>query len=125
MSGIFSVLQSHVNWLSQRFAVSATNVANSDTPGFRALQISDFKMALENIDVGKLPPASPEDFTASEGQAESYEISHQFNSEVSHSGNDVMIEKEMATIGDTSRRLSFDTNIERMFHRMYISSLKG
>ena len=38
MSGIFSVLQSHVDWLGQRYAVSAANVANSDTPGFRAIK---------------------------------------------------------------------------------------
>ena len=58
-------------------------------------------------------------------EQESYEISYQKNNDVSHSGNDVVIEKEMAAIGDTSRRLSLDMSIERMFQRMFISSLKG
>ena len=125
MSGIFSVLESHVDWLSQRYAVSALNVANTDTPGFRALQISDFKSALQGAAVEKMATTSAGHLTASPGQSDSYQISHQSNNDASQNGNDVMIEKEMATIGDTSRRLNFDTSIERMFQRMYISSLKG
>lgn len=125
MSGIFSVLESHVDWLSQRYAVSALNVANTDTSGFHALRISDFKTALQGAAAEKLTTTSPGHLTASQGQSDSYQISYQGNNEVSQNGNDVIIEKEMATIGDTSRRLNFDTNIERMFQRMYISSLKG
>ena len=125
MSSIFSVLQSHVDWLGQRHALSAVNVANSDTPGFRALKISEFSLVMGNSDSAKLAQTSPGHLSASGTQAQDFEISNQDNSDVSHGGNDVMIEKEMATIGDTTRRMSFDINIERMFHRMYISSLKG
>ena len=125
MSGIFSVLQSHVDWLSQRHAVSALNVANSDTPGFRALKISDFNTAMESADPVALARTSSQHLSASGTQVQDSQISYQNNSDISHSGNDVKIEKEMATIGDTTRRLTFDANIERMFHRMYISSLKG
>ena len=125
MSGIFSVLQSHVDWLGQRYAVSAANVANSDTPGFRAMQIADFRNALENVNVDEMIRTSSNHLSALPTEQESYEISYQKNNDVSHSGNDVVIEKEMAAIGDTSRRLSLDMSIERMFQRMFISSLKG
>lgn len=125
MSGIFSVLQSHVEWLSQRHAISAVNVANSDTPSFRSQKIADFTTALGSSDSAKLVLTSPGHLSASGTQAQDFEISNQDNSDVSHAGNDVVIEKEMATIGDTTRRMNFDINIERMFHRMYISSLKG
>ena len=125
MSGIFSVLQSHVDWLSQRYAVSATNVANSDTPGFRAMQIADFKNTMENVNAGEMARTASNHLSASPTDADTYDVSYQKNSDVSHSGNDVALEKEMAMIGDTSRRLSFDTSVERMFHHMFISSLKG
>ena len=121
---IFSVLSNHMDWLSQRYSVAARNTANSDTPGYKAQQLSAFNdvlqaqsLSLTTTQVGHLAP-TPSD-------QPSYAISPQHNSDMKTSGNDVAIDKEMQEIGDTSRQFAADINLEKVFQRMFLSSLKG
>jgi len=122
---IFSVVSQHVDWLSQRYAVTAKNVANADTPGFKAQKIADFQNALGTF--GELPLAQAQGASLSAGDIadRAYSVIDQRNAEVKHSGNDVSIDKEMSEIGDTSRQFATDMNLEKTFQRMYLSSLKG
>jgi flagellar basal-body rod protein FlgB len=122
---IFSVLSSHLDWLSQRHAIAAANVANADTPGFKSKQIANFDLALSEANDAGMAQTSPGHMTADPAQASKYEVAFQNNAEASLSGNDVTLEKEMATIGDSSRMFAFDTALERTFQRMFISSVKG
>jgi flagellar basal-body rod protein FlgB len=122
---IFSVVSQHVDWLSQRYAVTARNVANIDTPGFKAQQIADFQKALDGLGAVQMASTQSSDVVPSDPVPNKYEVSPQTNTEVKSSGNDVSIDKEMEAIGDTSRQFAADLNLERMFQRMYISSLKG
>ena len=125
---IFSVLSRHVDWLGQRYQVAATNVAHSDSPGFRAKEISGFQSELDNLGGLDMARTSPMHMSVS-GDADdastTYETSFQNNTDVSHSGNDVVIEKEMSTLGDSSRMMAFDTGIEKMFQRLYLTSVKA
>ncbi|MBG1233199.1 hypothetical protein [Aestuariivirga litoralis] len=124
---IFSVLSRHVDWLGQRYQVAANNVAHSDSPGFRSKEISGFQSTLDSMGGMELTRTSAAHMSVSgdDSTMPTYETAFQNNTDVSHSGNDVVIEKEMSTIGDTSRMLAFDTGIERMFQRMYMSSVKA
>jgi flagellar basal-body rod protein FlgB len=122
---IFSVVAQHVDWLSQRYAVTARNVANIDTPGFKAQQIADFQKALGGLGAVQMAHTQTGHIATGDPTANNYDISAQRNGEVKSSGNDVSIDKEMEAIGDTSRQFAADLNLERMFQRMYISSLKG
>ena len=121
---IFAVVSNHINWLGQRQAITAANVANSDTPNFRAkeiqpfhLQIQDLQTSLQQTQVGHMQDQSI--------MATGYEIRDQHNSDSTHSGNDVVIEKEMLNVGETSRQFTFDTAIAKIFHRMMMSSVKS
>lgn len=122
---IFSVLSNHLDWLSQRHAVAATNVANADTPGYKAKQIGAFDLALSAANDTALVQTSPKHLAADADQPGQYEVSLQNNADASLSGNDVTLEKEMANIGDSSRMYAFDTALERTFQRMFISTVKG
>jgi flagellar basal-body rod protein FlgB len=125
---IFNVLSRHVDWLGQRYQVASNNVAHSDSPGYRASQISGFQNQLDSLGGLELARTSPMHLSVSGGTDDgspTYETSLQNNTDVSHSGNDVVIEKEMATLGDTSRMMAFDAGIERTFQRMYMSSVKA
>ncbi len=122
---IFSVVSRHVDYLGQRYSVAAENVAHSDSPGFRAKQIGDFQQALTDAGGLELAKTSSSHLNGSTDPSGDYEVSFQNNQDVSHSGNDVVLEKEMATIGDTSRQMSFDTGIARMFQHMYLMSVKS
>jgi flagellar basal-body rod protein FlgB len=122
---IFSVVSQHVDWLSQRYAVTARNVANIDTPGFKAQQIEGFKRTIDGIASLQMARTQPGHVTSSTAAENTYDVSSQKNAEIKVSGNDVSIDKEMQVIGDTSRQFAVDLNLEKLFQRMYISSLKG
>jgi flagellar basal-body rod protein FlgB len=122
---IFSVVSQHVDWLSQRYAVTARNVANIDTPGFKAQQIENFKGTFDNLASLQMVRTQPGHVTSSTGADSTYDVLSQKNAETKVSGNDVSIDKEMQAVGDTSRQFAADLNLERLFQRMYISSLRG
>lgn len=125
MVSIFSVVSQHVDWLSQRYAVTARNVANIDTPGFKAQQIESFKNTFDEMASIQMASTQPGHITTNSSAETTYDVSPQKNAEIKVSGNDVSIDKEMEAIGDTSRQFAADMNLERLFQRMYISSLKG
>jgi flagellar basal-body rod protein FlgB len=122
---IFSILSQHVDYLSQRYAVAAKNVANVDTPGFKAQKIAEFQQALSSVGGFQLASSTGQDLGASDANSKVYDISAQKNSEVKDSGNDVNMDKEMSEVGETSRLFAVDMNLERTFQRMFMASLKG
>jgi len=125
---IFNVLSRHVDYLSQRYQVASNNVAHSDSPGFRAKEIGAFQSELDNLGTLQMARTSPMHMSVSgdaDGSFQTYDTQLQNNTDVSHSGNDVVIEKEMATLGDTSRMMAFDTGIEKTFQRIYMQSVKA
>lgn len=123
---IFSVLSQHVDYLSQRYAVAAKNVANVDTPGFKAQKIAEFQQTLNSV--GGFQLASSSDgasMSSSDTGSVTYDISPRKNGEVKNSGNDVNMDQEMSEIGETSRQFAVDLNLEKTFQRMFLASLKG
>ncbi len=122
---IFSVLSQHVDWLSQRYAVAAKNVANVDTPGFKAQKISEFQKTMSSVGLLQMAHSQGNDVSSPDSIDQNYEVTAQKNSEVKTSGNDVSMDKEMAEVGETSRQFAVDMNLEKTFQRMYLASLKG
>ena len=122
---IFSILSQHVDYLSQRYAVAAKNVANIDTPGFKAQKIAEFQQTLSSVGGFQLASSTGQDISAGDSGNKIYDISPQKNPEVKDSGNDVNMDKEMAEVGETSRLFAVDMNLERTFQRMFMASLKG
>jgi flagellar basal-body rod protein FlgB len=122
---IFSAVSRHVDWLSQRISVAANNVANADTPGYQALKIGDFQQILYATATSNLKTTHVSHLQDLTQTVYQYEANPQRNIDVSHSGNDVSIEKEMQSVGETSRQMAFDVCLSKLFHRMYVSSLKG
>lgn len=122
---IFAILSQHVDYLSQRYNVAAKNVANIDTPGFKAQKIAEFQQTLNSVGGLQLARSQGSDFSANDADAPSYDITPQKNSEVKDSGNDVNMDKEMSEVGETSRQFAVDMNLEKTFQRMFLASLKG
>ena len=122
---IFSLLSQHVDYLSQRYAVAAKNVANVDTPGFKAQKIAEFQQTLSSVGSFQLASSTGQDLAAGQAGNAVYDVSAQKNFEVKDSGNDVNMDKEMAEVGETSRLFAVDMNLEKTFQRMFMASLKG
>ncbi len=121
---VFATTERHMSWLGSRQALASVNVANSDTPGFKAREISPFGEVLQTSSV-RLARSDPAHFDSSRGVPTRYESRMQNNEEANLSGNDVVLEKEMRTIGENARMFSFDLTLIKSFHRMLLASVKG
>lgn len=122
---VFDVLSRHVDWAGQRYAVAAANVANVDSPGYRAKEISAFELEMNDTAMRLMRTDSAHILPTAQAGIEDYEVTEQVTSDETHSGNNVIVENEMKTIGDSTRFVSSDTAIYKIFHRMTIAAAKG
>ncbi|WP_427024082.1 flagellar basal body rod protein FlgB [Aureimonas ureilytica] len=121
---LFGLSSTRADWLSQRQAVVAENVANANTPGYRAKDVSAFSTVLETTKLD-LAASSANHLVASAGREFGVDAARQTPWDVTHSGNSVSLEQEMLKAGEISRDYALDTSITKAFHRMYLSTLKG
>lgn len=121
---LFGLTSRRAEWLSQRQAVVAENVANASTPGYKAKDVSAFSEVLDRTEL-QMSGSSPLHLVASAGRPYGIEEGSQKSWDVTHSGNSVTLEQEMLKAGEISRDYTLDTSIAKAFHRMYLSTLKG
>lgn len=113
-------------WLAAREAAVAGNIANANTPGYRAKDVASFtdvlaktQLDLTSTNAAHLPISGADalnDASAAEDQSDV---------EVTETGNSVGVENQMIKAGDINREFSLTTNIVKTFHAMLMSSLKG
>lgn len=126
MSGIylFGLAARQADHLAQRQAIVAENVANSDTPGFKARDIASFSDVLETTGL-QMAGTDRMHMAASAGDVAGVESGRAKVWDVTHSGNTVSLEQEMLKAGEVSRDYALNTSISKAFHRMYLSTLRG
>ncbi|MGP9813379.1 flagellar basal body rod protein FlgB [Rhodopseudomonas sp. NSM] len=120
---LFDVASSQAHWLSLRQAAISSNVANANTPGFRAQDIEPFAKLLDNR-VVPVAVTSPMHITTGD-TVRAQGVRKQDSWEVVHSGNSVSLEQEMLKAGDINRDYSLNTAIVKSFHRMFMTSAKA
>ena len=120
---LFELASRHMTWLAERQAVTASNIANADTPGYRARSVQSFSSFLEGPNL-QLVATSPRHMSLPPGEARPVEITSGNSWASSHSGNNVSIESELMTASSSSRMMNMDTAALRSFHRMLMLSVK-
>jgi flagellar basal-body rod protein FlgB len=102
---LFSALKSKMSWLQARQTMLAENVANADTPGFRAHTIEAFSLPEPNRTGA---PAHVSPFRTSPmhlaGMTEStspWDSDDTETYEIKPSGNSVVLEEEMMRVAET------------------------
>ena len=117
-------LVSHNNdWLSVRQATIAENIANANTPGFKARDLEPFTSVISKTHLA---------MTATHGghMGQAMEVSRPSDVEksdswtVTHSGNSVSVEQELVKAGEVARDHSLNASIAKSFHRMYLAAVK-
>ncbi|MBB3951447.1 flagellar basal body rod protein FlgB [Aureimonas jatrophae] len=121
---LFGLSSRRAEWLTQRQNVVAENVANADTPGFKAKEISAFTTVLDRTSL-QMSGSSGAHLVASAGRDFGIDEQQQTPWDVTHSGNSVSLEQEMLKSGEIQRDYALDTSIAKAFHRMYLTALKG
>jgi flagellar basal-body rod protein FlgB len=120
---LFELASRHMTWLAQRQSVTAGNVANADTPGYRAQDIQPFESVLAST-APSLTVTQPGHlaFTASVAEPSDRKPGDTWGT--SHSGNSVSLESELMKAGESARLMSVDANLTRSFQRMLLTSIK-
>ena len=120
---LLDLAASHERWLSLRQASVSANVANANTPGYRARDIEPFNKILE-AKVVPVTVTSPLHITTG-SRVEAQAMRKEKSWETVHSGNSVSLEQEMLKAGDINRDYSLNTAIVKSFHRMFMTSMKA
>lgn len=120
---LFELASRHMTWLSERQAVTASNIANADTPGYRARSVQSFSSYLEGPTL-QLAATSPRHMNLPPGESRPVETTSGHSWASSHSGNNVSIESELMTASSSSRMMNMDAGALRSFHRMLMLSVK-
>lgn len=124
MAGVFleRLAFNRAQYLAQREAVVAENVANVDTPGFRARDLPSF---------GDVLAASSSNAAAGESGLWSAQSLREFVSPAAGSddsdtlsGNSVDIDRQMSALSEINKAYALTSNITRAFNQMFTAVAK-
>ena len=121
---LFELASKQAEWLATRQSVIAGNVANANTPGFKARDVEPFNKVLDGMPV-RLATTSPSHMQLAAAETDTRKTAKKDSWEVVHSGNSVSLEQEMIKGSDVSRDYSMNSAVVRSFHRMLLSSAKS
>jgi flagellar basal-body rod protein FlgB len=120
---VLQLASQSAQWLSARQSLIASNVANANTPGYRALDLQPFSAVLDSTQV-TMVTTNPAHMTPTQEEFASARVVESDSSDETLSGNSVNLEEEMIKLGDVNRAYSMGTNIKRAIHQMLMSALK-
>ena len=122
----FGMLSEKMKWLNQRQRVIAQNIANSDTPLYKAKDLKplDFKATLRN-ETSNLPLArTNHKHIASKQDPNSYKITEESSPyETSPNGNSVVLEEQIVNMNSVSHQHDLAAKITRKYLQMYNMAL--
>ena len=118
---LFELASSQARWLELRQSTIATNVANANTPGFKARDVEPFNKVLDAVPV-RLATTSPTHMQLSPAETDTRATAKKDSWDVVHSGNSVSLEQEMIKGSDVNRDYSMNSAIVRSFNRMVLTS---
>ena len=121
---LFEVASRQAEWLSVRQATIAGNIANANTPNFKARDVEPFSEAL-TITRLTMTGTRPGHMQSSGAEFRSAEIQESMSWETTHSGNSVSLEQEMMKAGEITRDFTLANSIVKSFHRMLLAAAKG
>jgi len=120
---LFQVASRQAEWLSVRQSTVSGNIANANTPGFRAMDVAPFNAVLDNTN---MPMATTNPLHFTDATTDQYVV----ESEVSEangaqlSGNSVELSSELMKEGMIKRDYDLNTAIVKSFHKMMLMSVR-
>lgn len=121
---LFELASQQAQWLSARHVAVATNIANANTPGYKATDVPPFEAVLDDS-TAVLNTTSPLHIGMDTLPAEPIPVRGGQVWEVSHSGNSVSLEQELLKSGEVVSAFSLNRAITKAFNQMLMASVKG
>ena len=117
---IYQLSMQNAGWLAARQAVISANVANANTPGYKALDVRPFS---EVVSQEALAATSSNAAHLTEASLSSpqFRLIGERTWETYHSGGNVNLEQEMMKASEVSADYRLNTSIVRSFQRMFLT----
>jgi flagellar basal-body rod protein FlgB len=124
---LLALASRQAEWLQARQEVVAGNIANANTPGYHARDLTPFRAVLDDTNVG-MARTDPAHFSSSDfgnnGDVEVKEAPLSQEIGVQGSGNTVALEQELSKFGDIQREYGLNTALVSSFHRLMLAVVK-
>ena len=121
---LFDLASRQAQWLAVRQNAISGNIANANTPGFRARDVEPFTNALQKTQLA-MAATGPGHLGLDAPQVRSAKVKNGESWDVTYSGNSVSLEQEMLKAGEVNRDHSLNTSIVKAFHRMVMASTRS
>ncbi len=121
---LFDLVSQRNAWLSVRQSTVAGNIANANTPGFKATDTEPFEAVLDAAPL-RLATTRPGHMSPPQPGVPVAEVRDENAWDVVHSGNSVVLEQELIKAGEINRSFALNAGIVKAFHRMLIASARG
>lgn len=116
---LFALADQRLAWVSTRQAVLAQNIANADTAGFRARDVTPFASLLAHPALA-LAGGEPGHLA---GTPSTQTQSRALPGELSPDGNSVALDAELAKIADTDTAHEFAVNVSKKYLGMFRTAI--
>jgi len=120
----FSLASQQNHWLSVRQSVLAQNIANANTPGYKALDVTPFEAVLNETGI-EMQKTRPNHMSPTNSAGSETDTQENAKWEVVHSGNSVSLEEQMLKAGEVANAYARNTSVMKTFHRMLLASTRG
>ncbi|TKT77480.1 flagellar basal body rod protein FlgB [Aquamicrobium sp. LC103] len=121
---LFEVAAQQARWLTVRQTTVASNVANANTPNYRALDVEPFESVLKNTNISMRTTNARH---ISLGMTRDNLAVRQTDADtpISPSGNSVVLETELMKAGEVRRDYELNSAIVKSFHRMLMQTTRS
>ncbi|ASY61719.1 Flagellar basal-body rod protein FlgB [Sinorhizobium sojae CCBAU 05684] len=120
---LFELASRQAQWLTVRQNVVAGNIANANTPHYKARDVLPFESVLQSTGL-QMAATHPSHFTESLEAAQVTEVSSIDDVEVQQSGNTVALEEELMKSGAIKRDHELNSGLVKSFHRMMLMTVR-
>jgi flagellar basal-body rod protein FlgB len=120
---LFQLSSQRTGYLSARQTLIASNVANANTPAYKAMDLAPFSAVLEQTSI-KMSTTNPAHLTPAAQEVDQAQRREDDDDYSTVSGNSVDVEGEMVKLGEVNRDFSMATSVKKLFHQMFMQALK-
>lgn len=122
----FNIASQRMRWLGARQAVVSQNIANADTPGYKAKEVSDFSEMMDGArDVAGLATTNARHIQGS-GASSGVRVTNDESSwETSIDGNNVALEEQTIKATEISENYRLAAELYRKGHNLLTLAVTG
>ncbi|MBL0370674.1 flagellar basal body rod protein FlgB [Rhizobium sp. KVB221] len=120
---LFELASKQAEWLTVRQSVVSGNIANANTPGFRAKDVTSFDQIMKSTDI---PMRATNPLHFAETPTETYVVESEVDKGAASqlSGNSVDLADELMKSGSVKRDYDLNTSVVKAFNKMMLMTVR-